>query len=402
MTKEQSFLIELIRTAVNNEKLVCVPGDINWKELATEAHAQAVALLVFDQTSSIKDKIPKDIYDKWLGFSLGLMNKYSRITKSQQELVGLLEKENLPYCIIKGESAAAYYPNPSLRALGDVDFLINPTHKEKIKTLLIENGFEASYENHPCHIVFTKPNSHLEMHFEVAGIPEGDTGDRIRKFMKDAVDNTVVKDIGSGRFRTVEGKYHAVILLLHMQHHILGEGIGLRHLLDWGNFVNKTANEPFWEEELIPFLKSIGLYTYMNAMTCICNKYFATQLPTWTVKVEENICSQIMGDILQGGNFGKKDKLRGRIADGVSSKKQSKMEKIRSLYNTLVISTKDVYPITRKYKILCPFVYLYRIVRYFLLVGFRKKASIINPSEDDKKRISIYNKLRIFEVTENE
>lgn len=401
MTKEQSFLIELLKTSVNNEKLVCVPDDIDWKELAIEAHAQAVALLVFDQTSSIKDKIPKDIYDKWFKFSLGLMSKYSRISKSQKELVGLLEKENLPYCIIKGESAAAYYPKPSLRALGDVDFLISPTHKEKIKTLLIENGFEASHEHHPCHVVFTKPDSHLEMHFEVAGIPEGEIGDKIRSFLRDTVNNTLIKNLGNGDFRVAEGKYHAVILLLHMQHHMLGEGIGLRHLLDWGNFVSKTVDAPFWNDELIPFLKDVGLYTYMSTVTCVCNKYLGTAKPEWC-EAEDEICSEIIEDVLQGGNFGKKDKLRGRIAEGVSSKKQSKLEKIKSLYNTLVISTKDIYPITRKYKILCPFIYLYRIIRYFLLVGFGQKASILNPSQDDKKRISIYNKLRIFEVSQNE
>ena len=28
--------------------------------------------------------------------------------------------------------------------------------------------------------------------------------------------------------------HHGLILLLHTVHHMLGEGIGLRHLCDWG------------------------------------------------------------------------------------------------------------------------------------------------------------------------
>ncbi len=402
MTKEQTLLLNIIKTSVTDESISDVDADINWKELANEAYAQAVALLVFDQTSSIKDKIPKDIYDKWFKFSLGLMSKYSRISNSQKELVGLLEKEALPYCIIKGESSAVYYPNPSLRTLGDVDFLIDPNHKNKIKELLIKNGFEASHEHHPCHVVFTKPDSHLEMHFEVAGIPEGEVGEKIRGFIKEAVNNTVIKDVGNGSFRVAESKYHALILLLHMQHHMLGEGIGLRHLLDWGNFVNKTADDSFWNDELIPFLKDIGLYNYMCVMTCLCNKYFGTAKPKWCGTVDDDICSEIIEDILKGGNFGKKDKLRGRISDNVQRKNRSKADRIRKAYRTLKASTKDIYPIVEKYKILCPFVYLYRIVRYLVLVGFGKKASVFNASADDKKRISIYNKLHIFEVTENE
>ena len=369
MTKEQSLLLSLLRTCINGNKLCYIDADIDWKIVADEARAQAVSLMAFDASSEMKKAIPQNVYDKWFKYCLGRIKKYAKVGSSQKELVTILDREKISYCIIKGEAAAAYYPQPLLRAFGDVDFLIEGEDKEKIKELLIKNGFESSLEDHICHMVFTKPNSHLEMHFEVAGIPDGIIGNKIREFLKCTVFDTVVRDIGNGEFNAPSDIYHCIILLLHMQHHLLGEGIGLRHLCDWACFVNRTSEEVFWTEDVIPFLKEVGMYSFMTAMTKVCCKYLDIGTPCWLTEVNDSVVDTLIEDILQGGNFGRKDNNRMRTGMLITNRGKDGFNhnKWHRMYSVVKRNIDAQYPNVKEYPIMYPFYLIGKVLRYMLL-----------------------------------
>lgn len=400
MTKEQELLIELLAHSITGGEIQFDTKGIDWTALIKESISQTVSVVAFDSATTLKGKIPKDIYTAWFNHTYTSIAVNSFVENSQKELTGILSKGNYPYIILKGLAAAAYYEKPELRMLGDVDFLINPEKKEEIKQLLISEGYIASHENHICHIVFNKPKSHLEMHFEISGMPEGEKGDKIRAFMSGALNEPQEKNICGNTFNAPRDKYHAVILLLHMQHHMLGEGIGLRHLQDWACFVNKTAQEHFWEDELIPFLKEIGLFTFMNIMTAVCTRYLKISVPSWAEEVEQSLLEEIIEDILSGGNFGKKDKMRNSTAMMMVNKDNK--DRLKSVYKTLKASTEDLYPVVKKYKILYPFIYFYRIIRYAFLLMTGKRISLSKTVPLAEKRTAIYDKLHIYEVNGNE
>lgn len=395
MTKEQVLLLELLAHSITGCEIQCDTSHIDWMALIKESISQTVSVLAFDSVTPIKENIPDEIYKQWFNHSYGSIAVNSLVEKSQKELVEILTSGGYDYIILKGLSAANYYEKPELRALGDVDFLIDPDKKNEIKELLVKNGYTASHEEHICHIVFTKPKAHLEMHFKISGMPKGDIGEKVRAFMSKAQSNPQILTVGGNTFNAPKEKYHAVILLLHMQHHILGEGIGLRHLQDWAFFVNKTYKEPFWERELIPFLKETGLHRFMNTITDICVRYLKIPSPKWLEATDNELCNEIIEDILSGGNFGKKDKNRSTTAMSFANK--SKKGKIKTAFKTLKTSTVDLYPIAKKHKLLLPFIYFYRIVKYAFLVCIGKKTSLKKSVPVAEKRADLYNKLRIFE-----
>jgi hypothetical protein len=185
-----------------------------------------------------------------------------------------------------------------------------------------------------------------------------------------------------------------------MQHHMLGEGIGLRHLCDWGYFVDKTADMPFWEQDVVPFLKEIGLFTYACVMSKTASMYLGTALPDWAKDADETLAESIMEDILSGGNFGQKDSVRKASAVMVSNrgKDGTKHGKLYYLAKTLLAGVYEIHPITKKHKILVPVFFLYKAVRHIVLMLLGKRVSFSKSIPQATKRKQLYDKLHIFEV----
>lgn len=225
------------------------------------------------------------------------------VVQAQLDLIDVLEEYSFSYIILKGMEASAYYPNPELRALGDVDFLIDPSQQKPVENALLENGYQKSHADHPNHVIFRKSSAHLEMHFEVAGVPYGWQGEAVRRFLKEAVFQTQKREQEMGNFNAPNDIYHGLILLLHMQHHMLGERLGVRHLCNWAVYINHTYKKAYWKETLIPFLKKIGLFTYAAVVTKTCAIYLQSICPEWA-QAEENLCAEVIQDVLACGNFG--------------------------------------------------------------------------------------------------
>ena len=205
----------------------------------------------------------------------------------------------------------------------------------------------------------------------------------------------------NGEFYRPADHHHAVILLLHMQHHMLGEGVGLRHLCDWGCFVNATAGKPFWQKALIPFLREIGLLQYAAVMTGVCQEYFGIHVPDGMPIAEQQLCDGVMEDILSAGNFGAKDSLRKSSGHLVSNrgKDGTGRSPVYYLFANLKATVHENHPITKRWKILYPVFASYRLCRYAWLMMIGKRESMYKALPQAAKRKAIYDELHIFEVT---
>ena len=154
MTTEQKVLIELVKGDVSGKAPEISETDINWEAVIKESVEQTVVLSALSSATSFKDQISPEVYEKWFNKARSVMARNTKISKAQTDLDDLLRRKGYPYIILKGEASASYYKNPDNRALGDVDFLIDPTKKEEIADYLRSEGYTSSMEGHTCHIVF--------------------------------------------------------------------------------------------------------------------------------------------------------------------------------------------------------------------------------------------------------
>ncbi len=384
----------------NDEKL----EDINWADIYKESAKQTVVLFASGAISSYSNVIPKEIFGKWIAHSSKSISSNMAVMNCQNELAEFLDRNGYKYIILKGLASSTYYENPDMRMLGDVDFLIENDKKDEIAQKIQSELNYSLYTDldHICHITMTRNRDAIEMHFEIPGIPHGENGEYVRAFINNILDDVLESNVDIARFTAPSHLFHGVIILLHMLHHMTSEGLGLRHLCDWGAFVNKTADMPFWETGFIPFLKKINLLTYASVMASVCHKYMGIDMPASLPVANEEICYEIISDVFQSGNLGNKDEQYHQSGWLVSQNGKDSMKKstFAVLLGKLDSGAKAHWPWLKKWKILLPFAYLFFTLRYYLKVIRGERPSLTSLMPEANKRKDLYKKLEIYEDNE--
>ncbi|MBQ7288429.1 MAG: nucleotidyltransferase family protein [Clostridia bacterium] len=400
LSANQKALLQLLTAAIHGESVKNLPLEIDWEVIFNESINQTVSILALDGAAACKDQIPKDILQSWFELATKKMSAGMHVMRSQQNMVHIMEKNHFSYFILKGAVSASYYPKPHLRSFGDVDFLIDPVQQEEVEEQLVLAGYKRWHHEHDYHVVFSKKGEHLEMHFEILGIPFDPVGSKIRDFVSDAVEHYQICTQDGFSFRAPEPLYHGLTLLLHTQHHLLGEGVGLRHLCDWGCFVKQTITQDFWLDSFLPFLKEIGLFIFAQIMTKTCALYLHTPCPDWCSDASDNLCYQLIQDIFDGGNFGRKNMRRSQATMLISRQGKNGTNQcvFRNMLHTMDRTIRFKYPIIKKMPFLYVFFFLYRSVCFLFNRITGRRILITTLLADAKKRRAFYKQLHIFEI----
>lgn len=323
-------------------------------------------------------------------------------TKEHCRLHDILTAYDIPYTIIKGVAAASYYPNPKLRAMGDVDFLIDQSDIDDVTKLLLKEGFTMLDENHVCERIFTKEGSVWELHWDINGVPQGEVGDRIHESIKDIIKDSVLLSTEYGVCRVNNTFHHGLVLLIHMAHHLLSSGIGLRHLCDWIVFTESVKDDEF-RMLYKNVLESVGLWRFACLMALVSNHYLGTRLYSWIdVDFKESMLSDVMSDILNNGNLGVKNTQRAYQGILLSDCESGRVSQsgLKQFFKTLKVKTCSTYPWSKKNRVTCLIGAWMVCFSYVRLVrqGKRDRFSIMKTFTGTKKRRKIYRKIKLFEV----
>ena len=125
MDQTASVLLDLIKSSLwgtplpDYDSLYDEPVD--WDAVFEEAKIQTVAGIA---APAVPDSAPAELRSKWKTYSYQILANYHKVLAAQDQLLALLAEHNIPVAILKGAAAAIYYPNPSQRNMGDIDFLV--------------------------------------------------------------------------------------------------------------------------------------------------------------------------------------------------------------------------------------------------------------------------------------
>lgn len=399
----------------NNQKMVlCAVSNVlfnysssypnyDYSELKKESYDQAVYLLVY---SAMASYLPKLEQESWLDLSERIIAKNMTTDFEHSELHDLMNENNIPYTTIKGSGAASYYPDPLKRMMGDVDFIIHKENFAEAEKVLESAGFtRTNSDDHHFHIAYERGLSTWEMHESIGGIPNDNCGDKIRVYLSDIIERSVLYEYSGIAFRMPCMFHHGLILLIHTAEHLTSTGIGLRHLCDWAVFANRIPDDEFvtlFEEKL----KAVGLWNFACLLTFVSEKYLHIRHCTWLESVptpSDELLEKMIVDIFKGGNFGTKDKHRlnqAKLISDSETRRAGSKGALRQLALSLNAKSRERIPIIKKAPILMPIGWILTTSWYIglLIQGKRPSINVKKMVKGAEERRAIYKEFKLFEV----
>lgn len=323
---------------------------VDWNAVLREMKAQTIAVLPYKWVRET-GALSEDIKTQWQSYCAMQQANWVRVAYAQDQLLKLLEENNIKCVIIKGSAAAMYYPQPSYRTAGDVDFLVKRSDYEKTAQLLEENGYAASEHKDPDfhHYGYKKNGISFELHRRLPIIRNDD--EVMLSLFERGIDERVFARVESYTVPVLPPELNGLVLLFHIDQH-LRSGLGLRQIFDWMMYVDK--NDGF--AELEPLLEKTGTLKLALSVTAMCQKYFG--LRPFVNDVDQYPCESLMEYIIEKGNFGKKGGVEGKSAS-VFLDVSNPVRFFKRLQNGGLSRWKAA----KKYRFLRPFAWIYQIFR---------------------------------------
>lgn len=403
ISETQRLLLQLVGCALFGGTLD-FPETIDWNALLREAKQQAVLPLAYHAakdcfTGEKAEKLENRIND------LVVNNMYLEF--DHVELHQTMEAAGIPYVVMKGSASAAYYPQPMLRMMGDVDFLVHREDANRAGEALKALGFlETAERDNPIHQAYVRSSNPLyrsewELHWQPNGIPNTPVGEKIRAMLADSIETSRLRETENGSYRVPDDFHHGLMLLIHTAMHLIHSGVGLRHLCDWTVFAAHFSADEFrvlFEEKL----RSVGLWDFARALTAVSVRYLGCPDPGWIGDRDPALTEALLMDILSGGNFGKKDSQRLNQAKLLVNRTEGTVQRgvgLRNLVSAMNVKARRSLPAAAEHPILLPAGWILAGTRHLGRIARGKRPSIHlgNMVEGAAERSELYRSLCIFE-----
>lgn len=304
---EYQVMLRLLAQALFGAQAEPLPKDLNLAALYELCKTHSVLGIVFDVLPPSAAQIAPNVYENWQTKAFGIARRNMSYQHMDCELHRLLTAAGIPHCTIKGTAAASYYPNSMLRQMGDIDFIVAPEDLARTRHLLTRNGYAGTGHRHRFHESFVKDGMTYELHFSVSLVPEGK--EAVLRLVDQLIPTGRLYQTDSGELSIPDAFHHGMVLLLHMQRHMIGNsGLGMRHLCDWLVFVDSMTDAEFrelFEEKL----RSVGLWHFAQVLSRVGCRYFGMAHRPWMGNPDAQIEDELM-QLLDSGNFGASDAQR--------------------------------------------------------------------------------------------
>lgn len=260
-----------------------------------------------------------------------------------------LEENGIWYVPLKGVIIKEYYPKPTMREMSDNDILFDSSRAEDLKHIMESLGFLCEDFKNSHHDEYTKrPHIIFEMHRTLFNIK---TREDFYEYFKN-IENRLIKCKSNNFEYRLSDEDFYIFLICHLYKHYNMSGTGLRSLLDVYIFNRKkydSLNIAYLEREFNK-LKLIEFEKYIREFS---KKIFTLQELS---KDEENLLLFFIESNCHGT-------LMNKLAINLGNN-DSKNSKIHYAFKRIFPDSeylKNHYPVIYRYRILYPFLIIYRV-----------------------------------------
>ena len=302
LRKDES--LQWLHFVLNPEK-DSLPHIQNWQAVYDFAVKQQI--LGICSPTPYPVKVDRVVLLPWLKNEMQIRNWNAVLNKHIKALCEIFDKAELCFCILKGQGNAEMYPDATLRSPGDIDLWIDgdeeaiigfvkkqfPNIKQTFKHIKfpVFKDVEIDVHSIPLKLYYPKHNHALK-----EWIAAHKAEQFAHKIKLSSGDVTV--SVPTERFNVVYQMGHILI-------HLLDEGIGLRHMVDYYYVLRTLGSLSEAEKQQISEeWNRLGMLRLATGVMWVEKEILGLPDELLIVKPNAKRGKVLLEEMLEGGNFG--------------------------------------------------------------------------------------------------
>ena len=298
----ENLFAELLQMSLGTRgSLSRAPRDVEWNALFIESQKQCVTSLMICglERLTIDQKPPQVLLFKWIGVNQMTEAAYALQCERAKELTEIFKQQGYRSCVLKGVGTAQLYKVPARRQCGDIDFWVNGERKAITKWVKTQCVVGHS-EWHHLEAEFYKDVS-VEVHFHPAWMYNPIHNRKLQQFFGQKRDDAMMKR--SEGFNYPSPGFDVVFSLVHTFHHLLEEGVGGRHIVDYFYILKALPQEERYNS--LKIIRELGIEKFLSAMMWELKEVCGMPPEFMLCEPNETEGKFLLKEIMAGGNFGK-------------------------------------------------------------------------------------------------
>lgn len=332
---EERFF-ELIRISLGKQQqFQSSPSAKEWQELFLYARKQALIGVLFTGVQQLpaNQRPPRKLLIRWYMLTELIKKQNLLLNKRSAETSVYFTDNGFANCILKGQGLAALYPESLLRMSGDIDIWLDGG-RERIFDFVAQKGKLQSVNYH--HVAYPLyDDTKVEVHVLPNRLNNPFLNHKLqayfRKVASKQYENNVELPGGVGRVSVPTTLFNAFYVLLHIYHHLFGEGIGLRQMMDYYHVLQQpmTSDE---RVELLGLFERFRMMRFVRATMYLMQEVFGLDEKYLLAQPSKLDGEFLLSEIMQAGNFGKYDeRSKGRNRSAIKRFANSLKRNVRFL-----------------------------------------------------------------------
>ena len=290
-----------------------------WRTLLNMSKRQTLVGVMFAGIQKLNEEYrpSKEVLLEWFALAERIKQSNRRMNEGCEAVAIHFEKNGFYTCILKGQGNAQMYEQPLLRTPGDIDIWVWPKNEEFGNSTLSERRRKVVHfvttetGKQPCfyhHVDYPKFEPiEVEVHFTPTWLHCPMHNRTLQRFFEAEAEKSFDnrKKVGDGQCAVPTWKLNVVFQLIHLQNHLIGEGIGLRQMMDY--YYLLLQREEAEIECVQKMIDQLGLKHFASATMWVLHKVFGLNEEYFIASANKNLGEFLLHEIMLSGNFGHYD-----------------------------------------------------------------------------------------------
>lgn len=282
-----------------------VPQVQGWQAVYDFADKQQIIGVCSPTPYSVR--VDQEVLFQWVGDEEQIRSQNKVLNKRIKELSKILNEAGFRFCILKGQGNAEMYPDPGLRCAGDIDVWIDADEKSVIG--FVKNRYPDTEKSFK-HIKFPVfDDVDVDVHTTPLRLYHPSHKRELKKWIHQRKDEQFAHIISlssnSLNVSVPTARFNVVYQMGHILIHLLDEGIGLRHMIDY-YYVLRTLGRLSDAEkhEITEEWQRFGMLRLATGVMWVEKEILGLSEELLIVEPNVKRGNMLLDEMIEGGNFG--------------------------------------------------------------------------------------------------